>query len=59
MKKYLVIHNELVIDTILWDGQSAWSYPFPYDHLMECDGFAGIGWSFIDGEMIAPSYGEE
>ncbi len=44
MKNWLVIKNNYVIDHIVWDGITPYTYSFPHDFLKEnIDGMAGIG----------------
>lgn len=52
-KRYwLVIKNNYVIDYIVWDGQTPWSYPAPYDFLLEDTFGAGIGDWYEPSEKI-------
>jgi hypothetical protein len=53
MNGYLVIKDEQVVNTVLWDGVSDWTSPegttveIAPDHV-------GIGWTRVGGEWIAP-----
>jgi hypothetical protein len=55
--KYAVINSEtnIVENVILWDGVASW--PIPDGFYVEPleDKIAGIGWSCIDGEFVAPA----
>jgi hypothetical protein len=50
---WAVIDGGLVVNTVVWDGVSAWSPPegtalvclADYPHV-------GIGWDYIDGEFV-------
>jgi hypothetical protein len=54
MKNYALINSEnLVINTTLWDGVSAWTPPAG-QQIVELTGDAGIGWSYIEGEFLPP-----
>ena len=48
--------NNLVVNVVIWDGQSAWQ---PSDNCVAVqiplNSEAGIGWSYIDGEFTPPS----
>lgn len=54
---YAVINSEtnIVENVIVWDGVSPWTSPdgFYLQELINL--YAGIGWSFIGGEWIAPT----
>ena len=45
--------TKIVENIVVWDGTTPWSPP---DGCIVVDlvGQAGIGWSYIDGEFIAP-----
>ena len=35
MKRWLILKANYVIDVILWDGLTSYTYPFPHDTMME------------------------
>ena len=44
MKYWCVIKNNYVIDYIMWDGVTPYTYPFPHDSIKEdTEGSASIG----------------
>lgn len=47
--RYAIVVDGLVVNVILWDGES--EYP---EELVPCPEEASIGWSFLDGEWSAP-----
>lgn len=52
-KKYLVIKDNVVIATILWDGISEYTYPEPHDKLILDEwGWIGIGDWYEESEDI-------
>ncbi|HAT1570429.1 TPA: hypothetical protein ACGEYS_002911 [Kluyvera cryocrescens] len=59
MKEWAVIEDGMVVNTILWDGESGWT---PNEHqtvveipdVPEGDQHAGIGWTYSDGEFLPP-----
>jgi hypothetical protein len=53
MNGYLVIKDEQVINTVLWDGVSDWTPPEGTTVELAPD-HVGIGWTRVDGEWIAP-----
>lgn len=53
MNTYLVIKNETVVNTVVWDGESDWTAPEGTTIEMATDG-VGIGWTRVGGEWIAP-----
>ncbi|STW99160.1 Uncharacterised protein [Kluyvera ascorbata] len=59
MKNWAIIENGVVINAILWDGQSSWE-PSEGQSVVELpmaeDGSPspGIGWTYSGGMFIAP-----
>jgi hypothetical protein len=53
MSIYLVIKDEQVINTVVWDGVSDWTPP--EDATVElAPAHVGIGWTRVGGEWVAP-----
>ena len=51
--RWLVIKNNYVIDAIVWDGISSYTYPFPHDYLKEdTQEVAGVGDWYESSEDI-------
>jgi hypothetical protein len=51
---YLVINSEnIVVNSILWDGETPWSPPEGHTAILST-GVVEVGWSYIDGEFIPP-----
>lgn len=53
MNGYLVIKDEQVINTVLWDGVSDWTSPEGTTVELAPAG-VGIGWTRVGGNWIAP-----
>ena len=53
MNTYLVIKDNTVINTILWDGESDWAAPEGTTVLVAPAG-VGIGWTKSGSNWIAP-----
>lgn len=53
MRKHLIVRDGIVIDSIVWDNDAPWSYPFEFDLIVESEE-GGIGWSYIDGMLLPP-----
>ena len=53
MKTYLVIKDEQVINTVVWDGVSDWT-PIEGATVELAPAHVGIGWTRIAGEWVAP-----
>jgi hypothetical protein len=52
---YAIIDNTgLVVNVILWDGESEWQPPEGYQAVELTDG-AGIGWTYADGVFTPPA----
>lgn len=49
--KYAIIKNNEVINVIIWDGITAFHYPFDYDEMIQSDELQ-IGMKFINGVWI-------
>jgi hypothetical protein len=61
MKKYAVIHDNKVIDSIYLDKEAnpEWVYPFPHDEIVENENnFYKRDWYFEDGKWKEPIYPE-
>lgn len=54
---YAVINSEtnIVENVIVWDGQTPWTPPVGYYVEPVGDSGAGIGWSYVDGQFVAPA----
>ena len=48
---YVIIHNNEVINKVIWDGETKFNYPFPYDEMIQSDELQ-IGMKLIDGVWI-------
>ena len=53
MNGYLIIKDEQVINTVLWDGESDWTPP-EGTTVELASAHVGIGWTRVAGEWIAP-----
>ena len=53
MNGYLIIKDNTVINTVLWDGESDWTAPEGTTAVIAPEG-VGIGWTRVDGEWVAP-----
>jgi hypothetical protein len=53
MNGYLIIKDEQVINTVLWDGVSDWTPPEGTTAEL-APAHVGIGWTRVAGEWIAP-----
>jgi hypothetical protein len=53
MNGYLVIKDNTVINTIVWDGVSDWTPP-EGTTVELAPAHVGIGWTRVDGEWVAP-----
>lgn len=52
MKKFAVVLDGLVVNTVVWDGVSDWN---PNEgEAIEAGEDVGIGWSYANGEFSAP-----
>lgn len=55
MSNYAIVENTLVINTCVWDGTSDWTPPEGTTAVqIPVDSVAGVGYSYIDGQFIAP-----
>jgi hypothetical protein len=52
---YAVVKDELVINTIVWDGITAWDPPEDCVAVLTGDSGAGIGWGYVNGQFIPPA----
>ena len=53
MNTYLIVKDNEVINTVLWDGESDWTAPEGTTTMVAPAG-VGIGWTRVDGEWVAP-----
>jgi hypothetical protein len=53
MNVYLIIKDEQVINTVLWDGVSSWTAP-EGTTAEPSPSYVGIGWTRVDGDWVAP-----
>ena len=53
MNTYLILKDNTVINTVLWDGESDWTAPEGTTAVVAPAG-VGIGWTRVDGEWVAP-----
>lgn len=53
MNTYLIIKDDQVINTVLWDGVSEWTPP-ESTTVELAPANVGIGWTRVDGNWIAP-----
>ena len=53
MNGYLIIKDEQVINTVLWDGVSDWTAP-EGTTVELAPAHVGIGWTRVDGNWVAP-----
>ena len=53
MNGYLIIKDEQVINTVLWDGVADWTPP-EGTTVELAPAHVGIGWTRVGGEWIAP-----
>jgi hypothetical protein len=53
MNGYLVIKDNTVINTVVWDGVSDWTPP-EGTTVELAPAHVGIGWTRVDGEWVAP-----
>jgi hypothetical protein len=56
MKNYAIIDStNTVINVVVWDGKPPWTPPDDCIAVAIPDGSnTGIGWTYVDGEFIAP-----
>ena len=56
MKNYAIIDStSTVINVVVWDGKPPWQPPQDCSAMViPEDSSAGIGWTYVDGEFIAP-----
>jgi hypothetical protein len=57
MKRYAIIKDNQVIDSILWNGEGQWSYPRPHDQVIESD-VLKIGMYKEGEEWVSPPFSE-
>jgi hypothetical protein len=50
---WAVIDGDTVVNTVVWDGESAWSPPAGTTLVSLADHpHVGIGWTFVDGMFV-------
>ena len=50
---YAIVNSEnLVVNTIIWDGVTLWQPPEGCQAVPLTEG--GIGWSYVDGQFVSP-----
>jgi len=50
---WAVVRDGVVENTVVWDGESAWSPPDGADLVSLADHpHVGIGWDYVDGEFV-------
>jgi hypothetical protein len=55
MKNYAIIDStNTVSNVVVWDGKPPWTPPQDCAAVAIPKGSAGIGWTYVDGEFIAP-----
>jgi len=55
--RYAHIVNGIVVNMSVWDGGSDWTPP-DGEQVVLNDADAEIGWSYVDGEFVAPEVKE-
>jgi hypothetical protein len=55
--RYAHVVDGLVVNMSLWDGESDWT-PADGEQIVLNDAGAEIGWSYVDGEFVAPEVEE-
>lgn len=60
-REWAIIENTLVINTIVWDGETNWQPPAGtfIVEITNLENAPSIGWSYIDGQFVAPVEPEE
>ena len=53
MNTYLILKDNTVINTVVWDGESEWTAPEGTTAVIAPEG-VGIGWTRVDDEWVAP-----
>jgi hypothetical protein len=53
MSNYLVIKDNTVINTVVWDGESDWSAPDGTTAVIAPEG-VGISWTKVGANWVAP-----
>jgi hypothetical protein len=54
IKAIVSVETNLVDNIVVWDGETEWQCPDGFT-VVDLVGNAGIGWSYINGEFIAPT----
>lgn len=54
MDTYFIIKNNTIINTIVWDGESEYTYHDPDCTMIPAIDHIGIGATLVDGEWIMP-----
>lgn len=53
----LIDDTGLVVNVVIWDGESTWQPPED-QQLVELPAGVGIGWTYVDGNFVAPEMPE-
>jgi len=53
MNTYLILKDNTVINTVVWDGESDWSAPEGTTAVVAPEG-VGIGWTKVGANWVAP-----
>ena len=54
MDTYFIIKNNTIVNTIVWDGESEYSYHDPDCTMIPAVDNVGIGATLINGEWVMP-----
>jgi hypothetical protein len=55
---YALISNGLVVNMIVWDGQTPYAPPAGVQLVASTSDSVSMGWSYADGQFIAPPEAE-
>lgn len=55
MARWAIVRGETVENTILWDGESAYEAPAGTTVVALGDAVAAPGYSYVNGEFVAPA----
>lgn len=51
---YAIIKDELVINTVMWDGGDGWQPPQDCLAVVIGNSGAGVGWGYVNGQFVQP-----
>lgn len=54
MNTYFIIKDNTIINTIVWDGETEYTYHDPDCTMIPAIDYIGIGATLVDGEWIMP-----